>query len=80
MRDMLRMRTITKRLLLSLLGGGIAVVIAFKTIYSFGLADAASSPYDAQGPMSAFFGAVFFAPVIGLLSVALLFGLTRNWK
>jgi uncharacterized membrane protein len=78
MRDIPSMRTMN-RLLLSLVGGGIALVVAFKIIYRLGLADAASSPYDGQGPMSAFFGAAFFAPVIGLLTFALIFGLSRRW-
>lgn len=73
------MVTVINRGLLSLLGGGIALIATFKIVYQTGLADAASSPYDAQGPMSAFFGAVFFAPVVALLTFALLFWLSRKW-
>lgn len=69
---------IMKRVLLSLLGAVIALLAAFKIIYRVGLADAASSPHDGQGAMSAFFGAVFLAPTIGLITFVLLFGLTRK--
>jgi hypothetical protein len=80
MRDIRTMRTVIIRVLLSLLAGSIALVVSFNVIYHFGLEDVASSPYDAQGPMSALFGAAFFAPVIGLLTFALLFGLTLKWR
>jgi uncharacterized membrane protein len=71
--------TIVTRLLISLLGGGIALVATFKIVYRIGLADAVSSPYDAQGPMGAFFGAAFFAPVVALATIALMFWLSRKW-
>jgi len=73
------MATTIKRLLISLLAGGVALVAAFQIIYRIGLADAASSPHDGQGGMSAFFGAVFLAPVVALAIFALIFRLTRKW-
>jgi uncharacterized membrane protein len=68
---------IVKRLLISLSAGGIALVAAFQIIYRIGLADAARSPYDGQGGMSAFYGAVFLAPIVALAIFALTFRLSR---
>jgi uncharacterized membrane protein len=78
MRDISWMAIVT-RLLISLLAGGIALVATFKIVYRIGLADAASSPYDAQGPIGAVFGAAFYAPVVALATIALIFWLSRKW-
>ena len=72
------MVTIIKRLALSLLAGGIALVaaywISFRIFWSE-VADAASG--DGQSGMGPLFGSVFIALAVGVITVALIFRLSR---
>jgi len=70
--------TIIKRLVISLLAGGIGLVAAFQISYRIGLLEVAGS-HDGQAGMSALFGAVFIALAVGMMTVALVFRLSRKW-
>ena len=69
--------TIIKRLVISLLAGGIGLVAAFKISYRLFLLGMAGS-HGGQAGMSAFFGAVFIAVAVGMMTVALVFSLSRR--
>ena len=73
-----RMVTVIKRLVISLLAGGIGLVAVFAISYRLFLLGMAGS-HDGQAGMSAFFGAVFTALAFGMLTVAVVFKLSRRW-
>ena len=72
------MVTTIKRLVISLLAGGIGMVAAFQISFRLGLLEMAGS-HDGQAGMSAFFGAVFIALAVGMMTVAVVFRLSRKW-
>ena len=72
------MMTIIKRLVISLLAGGIGTVAAYQISFRLGLLEMAGS-HDGQVGMSVFFGAVFIALAVGMMTVAVVFRLSRKW-
>ena len=74
------MVTIIKRLALSLLAGGIALVaaywISFRILW-FEVANAASG--DGQSGMGPVFGAAFIGLAVGMITAAGVFHLSRRW-
>lgn len=74
------MTTIIKRLALSLIAGGIALVagywISFR-ILLFQVANAASG--DGQSGMGPDFGGAFIALAVAMMTVAVVFHLSRRW-
>ena len=74
------MLPIIKRVTLSLLAGGIALVaaywISFRILW-FEVANAASG--DGQSGMAPIFGGAFIALAVGMLTVAVVFHLSRRW-
>ena len=74
------MLTLIKRLGISLLAGGIAMMAAYQVIFRilwFEVAHAASG--DGQSGMGPFFGAAYLALVIGVMTFLLLFWRSRTW-
>jgi len=72
------MLTIIRRMMISLLVGGLGFVAAFQISYRVFLLEMAGS-HDGQTGMSAFFGAVFIALAVGMMTVAAVFRLSRKW-
>ena len=68
-----------KRLVISLLAGGIGLVAAFQISYRVSLLEMVGS-HDGQAGMSAFFGAVFIALAVGMMTVAVVFRLSQKWQ
>jgi len=80
MRDGRRMHTLMKRLAVSLLAGGIALVATFQIVFRVAWRVILSDAHgDGQSGMGPFFLAVFLAPVVGSLTFALLFRKSRTW-
>jgi hypothetical protein len=74
------MVTIIKRLVISLLAGGVALFAAYKIIFPillFQVEHAASG--DGQSGMGPVFGAAYLALVIGVMAFVLLFRRSRTW-
>ena len=81
MRNIRRMPTLIRRLLISLLAGGLALVAAYQVILRVALLTVpAADAHDGQAGMGPFFLAVFLAPVVGLLTFSLLFRRSRKWQ
>ena len=82
MRYARRMLRLTKRLALSLLAGGIASVAAFQV--TFGLAMLQLKIFDphadGQAGIGPFFGALFVALALAILTFALIFRRSQTWR
>ncbi|WP_293944125.1 hypothetical protein [Sphingomonas sp.] len=80
MRNTQRMQTLIRRLGISLLASGIAFVAAYQLIFHIlwleALHDASG---DGQSGMGAYFGAAYWALVIGVMTFVLIFWRSRTW-
>ena len=73
------MLTLIRRLVISLLAGGAAIVVGYQIVFRVALLTVPSADaHDGQAGMGPFFLAVFLASVVGLLTFALLFRGSRN--